>query len=150
MTLIEQKKELIKAIKEVTGVDLKTKTRKYRFIEARMLYYKILRDNGFTLSEIGNTLNKNHATVLHSLNTFDTIISIDKDLKDKYKMVKRLIEPEKINKVVLEEEVKTLREELRRYTQFQCLNKLMLLLEYDNEFETRVENFIHRARYEFK
>lgn len=100
----ETKEKVRKAIQKVTRVDIQEKTRRYEIIESRMIYYKILRDKGFTLQEIGDSLEKNHATVLHSLKVFDDIVGIDKDLKRKYYEVVNQLSDLKIKKYVTKDE----------------------------------------------
>jgi DNA-binding transcriptional MerR regulator len=46
---------------------MKSKDRTRFVLEARIMCYKILRDNGYKLAEIGKIFNKHHAAVLHSL-----------------------------------------------------------------------------------
>jgi hypothetical protein len=96
----EIKTKILNTIQKVTGVDITTKTRKYEFIEARMIYYKLLRDRGYSLQEIGDTLDKNHATVLHAINVFEDIIEYDKDLAEKYSESIQLLAGEKIDKYI--------------------------------------------------
>jgi len=101
----EIKTKILNTIQKVTGVDITTKTRKYEFIEARMIYYKLLRDRGYSLQEIGDTLDKNHATVLHGINVFNDIKDYDKDLMEKYSAAIQLLAGEKISKYVTTEEL---------------------------------------------
>lgn len=100
----EIKTKILNTIQKVTGVDITTKTRKYEFIEARMIYYKLLRDRGYSLQEIGDTLDKNHATVLHGINVFNDIKDYDKDLMEKYSEAIQLLAGEKISKYVTADE----------------------------------------------
>lgn len=148
MIIEEIKQKTIEAVNKVTGVDLTLQTRKYRIIEARMLYYKILRQKGYTLTEIGNTLNKNHATVLHSLNLFDDIIEFDKDLKNKYKQAYSIVNNTKEDEVLIKEDVDRLRKELDKYQKNPLLNKIATLLEVRPEEEKRFINLLQRVRYE--
>lgn len=100
----EIKTKILNTIQKVTGVDITTKTRKYEFIEARMIYYKLLRDRGYSLQEIGDTLDKNHATVLHGINVFNDIKDYDKDLREKYSAAIQLLAGEKISKYITPDE----------------------------------------------
>ena len=65
-------KELKRIIKEVTKVDVNTHSRKREIVEARSLYYTILKqiDKKKSLKSIGDTVNLNHATVIHSLKNY--------------------------------------------------------------------------------
>lgn len=63
--MIEQ---LIEFINKGLEIDIRKNTRKEEYIMGRALYYKILRDfSDLSYKNIGKSLKKNHATVLHSL-----------------------------------------------------------------------------------
>ena len=71
-----------------TGINVDIVSRKRNFVEARALYYKLLRDVlGMTLQSIADTVKKNHATVLHSINNFDILLRYDEDMKKSYSNV---------------------------------------------------------------
>lgn len=67
-------------ISEKLGVSkdlLKSKSRKREIVEARQLFFALLkRDSTYSLASIGKLLNRDHATVLHSLRAV-------RDLNDK-------------------------------------------------------------------
>ena len=75
--------QLKKAIQEITGVDINEVTRKREIIEARAIYYKILKqiDKKKSLQSIGASVGKDHATVLHSLNNYDMFEQFNPTLK---------------------------------------------------------------------
>ncbi len=75
--------ELKKAIQEVTGVDINKVSRKREIIEARAVYYKILKqiDKKKSLQSIGASVGKDHATVLHSLKNYDMFEQFNPTLK---------------------------------------------------------------------
>lgn len=51
------------------GIVLSKNTREREYVEARALYFKICRDfTQHSFADIGKTLSKNHATVLHAIN----------------------------------------------------------------------------------
>jgi hypothetical protein len=70
-------------IKNTTGVDINKVSRKRETVEARAMYYKILKqiDKKKTLQSIADSVGKNHATVLHSLNNYDTFEQFNPTLK---------------------------------------------------------------------
>jgi hypothetical protein len=76
-------KELKKVIQEITGVDINEVSRKREIIEARAVYYKILKqiDKKKSLKSIGASVGKDHATVLHSLNNYDMFEKFNPTLK---------------------------------------------------------------------
>ena len=64
-----------KAVESVFNTKLSVKTRKRDVIYMRCIYYKLCRDLTFeSLNSIGKQVNKDHATVLHGLKTFDNLI----------------------------------------------------------------------------
>lgn len=75
--------ELKKAIKEITGVDINEVSRKREIIEARAIYYKVLKqiDKKKSLKSIGASVGKDHATVLHSLNNYNMFEQFNPTLK---------------------------------------------------------------------
>jgi hypothetical protein len=75
--------QLKKAIQEITGVDINEVTRKRETIEARAIYYKILKqiDKKKSLKSIGASVGKDHATVLHSLKNYDMFEQFNPTLK---------------------------------------------------------------------
>ena len=75
--------QLKKVIQEITGVDINEVSRKREIIEARAVYYKILKqiDKKKSLKSIGASVGKNHATVLHSLKNYDMFEQFNPTLK---------------------------------------------------------------------
>jgi hypothetical protein len=75
--------QLKKAIQEITGVNVNEVTRKRETIEARAIYYKVLKqiDKNKTLKAIGASVGKDHATVLHSLRNYDMFEQFNPILK---------------------------------------------------------------------
>jgi hypothetical protein len=75
--------QLKKAIQEITGVDINEVTRKRETIEARAIYYKVLKqiDKKKSLKSIGASVGKDHATVLHSLKNYDMFEQFNPTLK---------------------------------------------------------------------
>jgi hypothetical protein len=75
--------QLKKAIQEVTGIDINEVTRKRETIEARAIYYKVLKqiDKKKSLKSIGASVGKDHATVLHSLKNYDMFEQFNPTLK---------------------------------------------------------------------
>ena len=76
-------KELKKVIQEITGVDINEVSRKREIIEARAVYYKILKqiDKKKSLKSIGASVGKDHTTVLHSLKNYDMFEQFNPTLK---------------------------------------------------------------------
>jgi len=75
--------QLKKAIQEITGIDINEVTRKRETIEARAIYYKVLKqiDKKKSLKSIGASVGKDHATVLHSLKNYEMFEKFNPTLK---------------------------------------------------------------------
>ena len=67
----------------IFNVDILNNTRKRPFVEARMVFSKILVDRGATLTAVANFLDKDHCTIINYRNNFDIFFS-DQSLKKKY------------------------------------------------------------------
>lgn len=77
--------EVIKAAKSRFGVNVLEKTRKRETCDARQLVCYILRTNTeLSTTKIGELLNINHATVLHSVTQTETLLKSDKKYRRKY------------------------------------------------------------------
>lgn len=86
-------KELKNIIRHETNIDLDNKEtllcRDRDFIEARAMYYKLLRKyTNMTYTKIGKSVSKNHATILHACNNFDWWLKQDEGLLNVYTKVK--------------------------------------------------------------
>lgn len=86
-------KELKNIIRRETNIDLENKQtllcRDRDFIEARAMYYKLLRKyTNMTYTKIGKSVSKNHATILHACNNFDWWLKQDEGLLNVYTKVK--------------------------------------------------------------
>jgi hypothetical protein len=86
---LTKEKQAIKVAKKVVedyfSLNLNKRTREKQYIIARSYFYKLLRDNTkMTLSRIGKEFNKNHATVLHSVNQLEGYIEYDHYIETEY------------------------------------------------------------------
>jgi hypothetical protein len=61
-------------LKDVFDVDIDEKSRAAKYVFARAVYVKVLRENGHSLQDIGNSINKNHATIINCEKKFKSII----------------------------------------------------------------------------
>jgi hypothetical protein len=93
-------KELEREIKENLKVNIFKKSRERKFIDARSLYCYILRkDYKYTLQEIISTfkengLERNHATILHSVKIYEVSVKYDPDLDRLRKRILNPIQPQ--------------------------------------------------------
>lgn len=76
----------IKAVNKHFNLDIRENTRKFEYVVARACYYKICREvGGYTYHRIAMSVNKTHATVLHSLAELPNIIKYDYNIGKKCK-----------------------------------------------------------------
>lgn len=74
--------ELKKMVNEYFDLDISTISRKSNYVFARACYYKACRDYlKLSLKKIGDSVNKDHATVLYNIRELPHIIKYDKFLK---------------------------------------------------------------------
>jgi hypothetical protein len=77
--------EIIKElILEETGIDIADKTRTRTKVEYRSLFFLIVKDlePRISLREIGEAVNKDHATVIHGIKQYEIFIKYNKDLEN--------------------------------------------------------------------
>lgn len=84
--VVVNKTEVLKhIIKEHLGKDINKIGRKSELVEARFIYFYILRESEkITFQKIADTLNMNHASVLHGYKKAKYWIETDYKFKDKY------------------------------------------------------------------
>ena len=80
----EEINELKKIVNDVFLVDIEIKNSKRGVVDARKVYSKILRDSGYSYDLIGETLGKNHATIIHYVKNIEHLLFYDPILRDKY------------------------------------------------------------------
>lgn len=103
------------------GIDIKNKTRRRNYVEARRIYFKVLKEIEplRSLSSMGNSLKSvkfNHATVLHHIRQLDNFLTYDKELSTTYNNILEICLnfkkgcPDKINVDNIVYEYKSLRQ----------------------------------------
>lgn len=76
-------------VNDYYGIEIDKKVRRYNYVEARMIYYKLVRDNThYSLTKIGETVNRHHSTVLASLLHFQDCVETDKELRTAYETLR--------------------------------------------------------------
>ena len=140
MEITERLKEII--LKE-TDIDVSKNSRKHNIIEARALYFYLVKHfkPKMTLQEIAESVNKNHATVIHSLNNYTMYEKFNRDLRSLRNIIvnqmdeENILNTENINDLKLEIKKKNLR-----------VSELEIQLEETN---LRI-NKLEKAAYEYK
>jgi len=80
---------LIKEIVEkYYQLDITKLTRKREYVEARAVYYNLVRDNTrMSLSAIGKSMGKDHSTVLHFIKQLKDWVTYDKQIQKDYEIL---------------------------------------------------------------
>ena len=87
------KKEVRKLVELSTDIDLSERTRKRENVEARNMFYKLLRIQGnYSYQEIADCLGKNHATVLHGVNQLTDLMENDLILRTRFNTLRAQVE----------------------------------------------------------
>jgi hypothetical protein len=84
MNKIKEFDLLRSTIQIVVGCNIKNKTKKTEFVYGRMVFYVLMRNQGYTLQTIGDYVGKDHATVLVGIRQFYNLITQDAYLRDIY------------------------------------------------------------------
>ena len=144
---VEDKKEVLELKDIVNGVfetDVNIKSRDRNVVDARRIYSKILRGIGYTFYDIGATLNKDHATIVHYLKNLNELMVVDKPLMGKYLKCVELfgkdIEPVVIDPDLTSVSLKLLNESLRNQLESLTLENANLRAHMDKY--VRLKNII--------
>lgn len=82
--------EIIKLVTKYTGFtkeQLSAKDRRVPTVQARNLYFKVAKNNGFSWELIARFVNKDHSTALHGVETFENDMFLYPNLKSLYEKV---------------------------------------------------------------
>lgn len=82
--------KLKETILEELSLEIDSDSRLQDVVAAKIIYCRILRDCGWTLHGIGETINRNHATIIHYMKRFEgeQSIKFDTEMIINYKKVK--------------------------------------------------------------
>ena len=111
-TAIENIKEIIQ---DESGIDnILKNTRKRSYVDARRIFYHILRNyHCLSFEKIGKICGKrNHATIIHSLRDVDFLIKSDPDIASLFNRVSDRVLNLKTEKQLLLEKIERLEKEL--------------------------------------
>jgi hypothetical protein len=82
-------------VEMVTGVSILAKNRKRFVVEARMIYSTLLREAGYSLPFIAETLDKDHTTIIHYVQSLKDLKETDMHTMRKYLRCRELFLSEK-------------------------------------------------------
>jgi len=140
MEITQKIKEIIK---QETNIDVSKASRKHNIIEARALYFNSLRyfNPKMTLQDMADSVNKNHATVIHSLNNYPMYERYNNRLKFLKQTIINQIDEDNILNT---EDNELLRLEIKKKNL--AISELEIKLE---EKDLKINN-LEKARYEYK
>jgi len=86
-------KETIKEIVEsYFKLSISRNTRKRQYVEARAIYFKLCREfTQLSLEQIGESVNRDHASVLHGVRSINTWVEVDKRMKNSMHILRNKI-----------------------------------------------------------
>ena len=86
-------KETIKEIVEnYFELSISRNTRKRQYVEARAIYFKLCREfTQLSLEQIGESVNRDHASVLHGVKSINTWVQVDKRMKNSMHILRNKI-----------------------------------------------------------
>ena len=83
------KETIKKLVEQYYELDITSQTRKRKYVEARAMYYRLVRDNTrLSLECIGKTVSRDHASVLHGVNTLSDWVETDPTIRGRYILLK--------------------------------------------------------------
>ena len=137
MEITQRLKEIIK---QETNTNIDIRTRKRQTIELRALYCTVLKQlkPKKTLQAIGDTLELNHATVIHALKNYKMYEEYNPELK-------------KFKATVLSYFTIDNEEELKELSEIEKLKQQLYKLTFENDkLKKELQQQIDRPRYEFQ
>lgn len=85
-----QMNALKEIIEKTFGINLLKKKRGRDYVNARLVYSKILRETGHTFESIAESLDKDHSTIIHYIDISKTVFIQDGNLSEKYLVCKEI------------------------------------------------------------
>jgi hypothetical protein len=137
MEITQRLKEIIK---QETNTDIEVRTRKRETIEMRSLYCNVLKQlkPNKTLQAIGDTLELNHATVIHALKNYKMYEEYNPELK-------------KFKRTILSYFTIDNEEELKELSEIEKVKQQLYKLTFENDkLKKELQEQIERPRHEYK
>lgn len=137
MEITERLKEIIR---QETNTDIETKTRKRNTIELRALYCTVLKElkPNKTLQAIGDTLELNHASIIHSLKMYKIYEEYNPELK-------------KFRNTILSYFTIDNEAELKELSEIEKVKQQLYKLTFENDkLKREIKEQIERPRFEYK
>lgn len=122
----------------ITDIDDVSRLRKN--VDARRAYSKILRDLGFSFKYIADSINKNHASIIHYCSTFDYIFIYDNVFQKRFNLAKNQFLLENNNyKITSNDDIYTVALKLREELDLELFKKNKMLHDFIEHLENHVK-----------
>jgi hypothetical protein len=85
---------ILKIVNEESGVDIRTQTRRRDVAESRFIYFDLCRkyaSDTKSLAQIGETVKRDHSSVLHGVKRCKDWTQVNKDFRFKYSGIEDLV-----------------------------------------------------------
>lgn len=76
----EERRNLLKTVNRVSGVDILSQCRERPYVNARIVYSYILFKRGHSYTDISRTINRNHSTIIHYMRNAEWLIKNEDEL----------------------------------------------------------------------
>lgn len=90
MLLQKEVEELVTIVNNEFNLDIQDKCRRRSYVDGRRVYTLVMRDRGYSLTAIGRSLGKDHATIIHYLKNIHILLSHSPNLRASYQRVSNL------------------------------------------------------------
>lgn len=86
-----------KTVENFFTINLATKKRTLEYVEARAIYYKLCQEfcpSEFRFTQVGQSVDRNHATVMHGIKTFESLYLCSSLFRKSYNEIKDVLRAE--------------------------------------------------------
>ena len=133
-------------INEIFFVNIDDSSRKRAIVDARRAYSRILRDLGFSYEYIGDSLGRDHATIIHYVKSINDLLEYDSIFERKFILAKKqfLSENEQLE-VKPKEDVYTTLVKLEQRLENALLEKREIIYKFTKYLEEHEEKIGHKS-----
>jgi hypothetical protein len=133
-------------INEIFFVNIDDSSRKRSIVDARRAYSKILRDVGFSYEYIGESVGRDHSTIIHYVKSIENLLEYDSIFERKFILANKqfLSENEQLE-VKPKEDVYTTLVKLEQRLENALLEKREIIYKFTKYLEEHQEKIGHKS-----
>lgn len=133
-------------INEIFFVNIDDSSRKRSIVDARRAYSKILRDVGFSYEYIGESIGRDHSTIIHYVKSIENLLEYDSIFERKFILANKqfLSENEQLE-VKPKEDVYTTLVKLEQRLENALLEKREIIYKFTKYLEEHQEKIGHKS-----